>query len=193
MKKFLHESWLVVLMGGAFAALLATTQSATIDRIRENERQDLDTAIAEVVPDLGAGRPPEKLRVAEHDVYRCRDARGMLVGWVVDASGVGFIDKIRLVVGLSPDGRTITGVKVIGHLETPGLGNKIETKGDEHFYPLQYAGKSTQRAMELVKRPAGEPHEIQAITGATYSSQYVMDIVNAVIARVVPELPAEKG
>lgn len=193
MKKFVHESWLVVVMGGAFAALLATTQSATIDRIRENERQDLDTAIAEVVPGVDAAKPPEKLSVAEHDVYRCLDAQGKVVGWAVDTTGAGFIDKIRLVVGLSPDGRTITGVKAIWHLETPGLGNKIETKGTENFYPLQYTGKSTQRAMELVKRPAAEPHEIQAITGATYSSQYVMDIVNAVIARVVPELPAEQG
>jgi electron transport complex protein RnfG len=188
-KKFVSESWLVLLMGVAFAALLATTHSATSDRIRENERQELNAAVTEVVPDMDVGRAPETLRVADHDVYRCLDADGALAGWAVDATGGGFVDKIRLVVGLSPDGGTITGVKVIGHLETPGLGNKIETRGEENFYPLQFRGKSAGRPMELVKRTPAEPYEIQAITGATYSSQYVMDIVNTVIARVVPELP----
>lgn len=191
MKKFIDESWLVVTMGVVFAGLLAGAQTTFGPKIRANEAAGLRRAITEVVPDLDPAREPEKLDIEKTTVYRCLAADGTLAGWAVEAEGGGFIDKIRLVVGVSPDGGRILGMKVVSHLETPGLGNKIDTVGTEHFYPLQYAGKSTGHTLELVKTVPSQPQEIQAITGATYSSQYVMDIVNDVLARVVPNLPKQ--
>jgi electron transport complex protein RnfG len=191
MSKFIEESWLVLTMGIAFAALLAGTQAAVTERIADNQSAELSAAILEVVPAMDPASTPEKLEIAGKEAYRCQAEDGSLAGWAIVNAGGGFIDKIRLVTGLSPDGSEIIGIKVIEHLETPGLGNKIETKGDENPYPLQYAGKSTGGPLELVKGTAGQPSQIEAITGATYSSQYVMDIVNEITARVLPELPKE--
>lgn len=191
MKKFIDESWLVLMMGVVFAALLAGTQTAMMPRIRANEAEELNRAIAQVVPAMDPDQTPEATEVAGKPTYRCLAADGSLAGWAVEAEGGGFIDKIKLVVGLSPDGREIFGMKVVSHLETPGLGNKIDTKGEENFYPLQYVGKSTEAELKLTKGEPAQPYEIQAITGATYSSQYVMDIVNAVIKEVVPNLPQQ--
>lgn len=191
MKKLVDESWLVLVMGIVFACLLAGAQTAFLPKIKVNEGKAMAEAISEVVPDLDPDSEPQVDRIDGNEVYRCLDANGDLAGWAVKAEGGGFIDKITLVVGLSADGREILGIKVVSHLETPGLGNKIDTKGQENFYPLQYAGKSTAQPLELVKRAPSAQHEIQAITGATYSSQYVMDIVNDVITRVAPQLPKE--
>jgi electron transport complex protein RnfG len=191
MKKFIDESWLVVVLGVVFACLLAGTQTSLKDTIAANETRALREAIAAVIPDLDVAQEPQKLEIDGNIVFKCLAADGSLAGWAVDAQGGGFIDKIRLVVGVSPDGRRVLGIKVVAHLETPGLGNKIDTKGDENFYPRQYEGKATDRPLVLTKRPPTEPHEIQAITGATYSSQYTMDIVNDVLTRVVPQLPRE--
>ncbi|MCK4340515.1 MAG: FMN-binding protein [Phycisphaerae bacterium] len=198
MKKFIDESWLVLAMGIVFACLLAGAQTAFQDKIKFNEGKAMAEAIAEVVPDLDPETKPElstledqvKGKTVKNDVYKCLKADGSLAGWAIKAEGVGFMDKITLVVGLSPDGSTILGIKVVDDTETPGLGDKIRhEKG--HPYPGQYTKKSTDQAFELVKQTPITDNQIQAITGATYSSQFVMDIVNDVLARLVPKLPRE--
>ena len=182
MKKFIDESWLVLLMGICFAILLAFTQTSLQGRIDENRVRALNEAIAQVVPDVST---KEELEIDGNTVYKCLGADGNLVGWAVDATGAGFIDKIRVVVGLSPDGDTITGIKAVEHLETPGLGNKIDSGNP---FPEQFTGRSAATALELVKIQPSKDNEIQAITGATYSSQYVMEIVNDVTTQIRPQL-----
>lgn len=186
-KKFVSESWLVLAMGLVFAMVLAGTQGALIGRIRENRQAELNSAVTEVVP--GVERF-EKTSVEGRDVYKCLDASGKLAGWAIDASGPGFIDRIRLVAGISPDGSKVLGIKVIEDVETPGLGNKIEG-GEDKPWPQQFAGKPADQPLVVVKQPPRGPNEIQAITGATYSSKYVTDIVNDIIARIRPKLPRE--
>lgn len=184
MQKFFNESWLVLTMGIVFALLLAGTQKAMQPRIFANREAELIEAIAFVVPGT---EQREKIRIDGNDVYRCSDGKDMVLGWAVDASGTGFIDKIQLLIGLSPDGSELLGIKVVNHLETPGLGNKIE-QGNP--FPEQFAGKSTRKPLRVEKRPPQADHEVQAITGATYSSKYVTDVVNDVMDRIVPQLPA---
>lgn len=203
MKKFIDESWLVLVMGIVFAALLAGTQTVMLPKIEKNEAAETLDAIAEVVPQADLSQKPKEidleslgivaddLKIEKVKIYRCQAEDGGPAGWAVKATGPGFIDKIDLVIGLTPDGGKLLGIKAVKHTETPGLGNRIDTKGDENPYPLQYAGKDTSTPLSLVKGQAGQPHEIQAITGATYSSQYVMDIVNEVTARIVPALPKD--
>ena len=184
MKKFIDESWLVLVMGIVFACLLAGTQTSLKDKIAANEKEALNQAINEVVPEV---KNTQKLTVDGNEVYKCTAEDGHVTGWAVKAEGAGFIDKITVVVGLTPSGDKITGIKAIKHSETPGLGNKIDSKG-KNFYPKQYTDKPTAQPLALVKREPTEDFEIQAITGATYSSQYVMDIVNDVIIRIRPQL-----
>lgn len=168
-------------MGVVFACLLAGTQTSLSERIEANKTRALNEAIAAVVPGLDRS---ETLEIDGNDVFKCLDAGGNLVGWALKASGTGFVDKITMVVGLSPDGRRITGLKVIENTETPGLGNKIEGKWAD-----QYAGMDGTRNLSVPRGPADSAkNEIQAITGATYSSEYVTDIVNDVVNRIRPKL-----
>ncbi len=181
MKKFVEESWLILLMGVVFALLLAGTQTSLSARIRDNQQRALNEAIGEVVSEVESTEP---LTIEGYQVFKCLDAQGQLSGWAVEASGSGFVDKIMLVVGLSPDGDRIIGLKVIENLETPGLGNKIEG-----VWADQYQGLSLAQAILVEKRPPDPArNQIQAITGATWSSRYVTDIVNEVAARVRPKL-----
>jgi electron transport complex protein RnfG len=184
-KKFVNESWLVLVMGIVFACLLAATQTTLQARIKDNETRELNDAIAMVVPALSS---KEELTIDKNTVYKCLGADGSLAGWAVVAEGPGFIDKIRMVVGLSPDGSTVDGLKVIYDLETPGLGNKIRGKWAD-----QYKGLDATRAITRVKGDRKkENNEISAITGATYSSDYVTDLVNDVITRIRPKLAEQK-
>ncbi|MFQ5806520.1 MAG: FMN-binding protein [Phycisphaerae bacterium] len=184
MTKFISQSWLVMVMGIVFASLLAEAQISLSSRIKENQVRALNEAIRAVVPGT---RTTETIQIEGHDrgVYKCLDDDGQLVGWALDAIGTGFVDKIRLVAGLDPAGEKITGIKVIDNVETPGLGNKIE----DPDWAGQYKGLDATRAIKVQKRrPIAGENEIQAITGATWSSRYVTDIVNEIIAKIGPEL-----
>lgn len=182
MKKFIKESWLVLVMGIVFALLLAGTQTTLQGRINENKTKALNEAIANVVPNVASA---DELDIEGNKVFKCLGADKQIVGWAIQAAGTGFVDKITLVVGLSADAATITGLKVIDNVETPGLGNKIASTA----WPDQYKQLDATRAVEVIKGTADKSNnEIQAITGATWSSRYVTDIVNDVANRVRPKL-----
>lgn len=188
MKKFVHESWLVLVMGIAFALLLAGAQTSLQPRIRLNQQKALEEAVAEVVP---ATAKMETLAIEGYDsrVFKCFDDNGRPVGWAIEAVGVGFADKIRLVAGLSLDGAQLMGLKVIENVETPGLGNKIS----ESEWAGQYQGLDASRPITVVKHPpAAEQNEIQAVTGATISSKAVTKIVNEAIEKVRPKLDQQR-
>lgn len=187
MKKFIDESWLVLVLGAAFAVLLAGAQTSFSDRIQENQGRALNEAIGEVVP--GTDRS-EETEVGGYDrkVYRCLGEDGRVVGWAIDAVGMGFADKIRLVIGLSVDATKITGLKVIENIETPGLGNKIAGTGPD-AWANQFQGlKATTNVVRTKQKRDAAKNEIQAVTGATISSDAVTKIVNDALARVRPGL-----
>ena len=189
MKKFVDESWLVLTLGVVFAVMLAGAQSLLSGQIHENQQRALNDAIRAVVP---GAEQVEPFSIDGYDLgaFECRGADGKLVGWALEAAGSGFIDRIRLVVGVDPVAETITGIKVIEDLETPGLGNKI--RGVD--WAGQYRGLDATRAVAVEKRPPNAgANEIQAITGATWSSRYVTEIVNDVLARMRPELLKRKA
>jgi len=186
MRQFLAQSWLVLLLGTGFSVALAGAQAGFGPRIRMNERQALESAVYEVVP--GATHF-EEMDVDGRRVFKCVDDAEALCGWALPASGFGFQDEIKLVVGLSPDRNTITGIKVLSQKETPGLGNKIEDKE----WRDQFTGMDATRAGTMLKHaPQDKAHEVQAVTGATITSVSVMRIVNGVLADVRPRLPDSK-
>ena len=187
MSKFLSESWLVLAMSVIFALLLAGAQAAFGPRIEQNRNAELERAARAVVPDNVAKLERILVQVEKEQktVFKCMGAGGELVGWALVDSDFGFQDKIKLVVGLSPDGRTITGLEVVENTETPGLGNKIA----EAEFSGQYRGLDAARPIAVVKQaPSREDNEIKAITGATISSEAVTKIANNVIGQVRPTL-----
>jgi RnfABCDGE-type electron transport complex G subunit len=189
MQKFIDESWLVLAMGIVFGGLLAGAHSSLLDTIQANQDAALNQAIAAVVPGTTETEvhevPVESLGNKTIQVFECRDAGGNLVGWAIDHSGPGFIDKIRVVAGINPGATEIIGIKALEHIETPGLGTKIEG-----VWADQFKGLSTAQKLTIVKRQPAVAEEIEAITGATYSSQYVTDIVNEIIIDIRPQLDA---
>jgi electron transport complex protein RnfG len=58
-------------------------------------------------------------RAKFYSVYEAR-YQGGLKGWVVKTKGQGYADTIELLLGLSPDLRTITGLFILDQKETPG-------------------------------------------------------------------------
>ena len=102
---------------------------------------------------------------------------GETVGYCVNVIGKGFGGDMSLMVGYQPD-KSIRGVSIVSHGETPGVGSKV---GDA-AHLAQYNGLSG----ELTISKRGDA-DITAISGATISSKAVHEAVlraNEVLALV---------
>jgi len=203
--EYLKQAWLVLLLALIFAAALAGVQAQLQGRIDENKINETYDQIPDLVyvEDGGVRKPAlqeltQELTIGGKKVYKAfRDEQGangkpvgekVHVGWVVRASGQGFADRIELLIGLDPRAERILGIYVLDQKETPGLGDKINPRND---WDDRFVGKSALEDLTVVKA-APKGNEIQAITGATVSSQSVCKIVNRAVIEFRNALITEK-
>ena len=181
---YIGQAWLVILLSLCFGGVLAGVQLALQPRIEENKLAETRSQIPLLVP--GAREEESKVdTVAGQRVYRALSS-GRQIGWVIGGGGQGFADRIELLVGVDVGAEKITGLYVLEQKETPGLGNKIVEEG----WRQQFVGKAAGRELVVTKGGASEDYEIDAITGATISSESVCQIVNRTLPRMRSELIA---
>ena len=141
------------------AALLATVNAVTKDKIAAHKAEAQEAAVREVFP--GA----EEIRLYEAegldtDVYLVF-REGALAGYAARVLPSGFGGEIEMMVGVDVNGMT-SGVSIISMSETPGVGSK--TNSDSFL--KQFRGKDGD-----VKVGDG----IDGISGATISSKAVTE------------------
>jgi len=108
-------------------------------------------------------------------VYEGVGGDGEKAGYVVALSPEGYSGKIDMMVGISSAGETVTGMRVLRHTETPGLGAMAVR---ESFYG-KFDGRSLT-PLTVVKSAPGE-NEIDAITSATITTRAITGAVNEAI------------
>ncbi|HHL40332.1 MAG TPA: RnfABCDGE type electron transport complex subunit G [Deltaproteobacteria bacterium] len=178
-----------VIVGG----VLAGAYQALAPKIEANRIEEERRAIYAVLGDIASyetierevttPKGPETIRI-----FKGVDSNGNPLGYAFLAEGPGFAAVIKMMVGLNVDGATLTGLKVIEQLETPGLGNKIA----EDKFQDQFKGLAIKPKIEYLKnRKPEKPYQIQAITGATISSKAVVDALNARLETVLDLLGDE--
>lgn len=115
----------------------------------------------------------------EEALYAC-DASGAVCGLIVKTvSKDGYGGDIRLVTGLKKgdsDAVTVTGIDFLEIHETAGLG----MKATEPSFKEQFQNKMVE-SFELVKGGAAKENQIDALSGATYTSEAVTNAVNAAV------------
>ena len=103
-------------------------------------------------------------------------AKDKTVGYIVTSTSTeGYGGDIQIAVGFLKDG-TINGISILSISETVGLGMKAK---EPEFYK-QYMGKKVEQ-FDIVKANAKELSEIDAISGATVTSEAVTDAVNVAV------------
>lgn len=148
------------------ALLLGLVNMLTAPAIAANTQKKTEDAMAAVLPadiyDAVEYTGGDPLVTA---IYKAGDA-----GYVVQVAPSGFGGNLDVMVGVGADG-ACTGVSIIKHAETSGLGANA-TKAD---FRDQFVGKTNVS----VTKDGGE---IAALTGATITSRAICDGVNAAIA-----------
>ncbi len=94
--------------------------------------------------------------------------------YVLIADGPGLWGTITAAVGYDSTLQRLTGFEVIAQNETPGLGGRIS----EAWFKNQLRGKKPPLSL-VPEGAAAADNQFQAITGATYSSNGVKDILNS--------------
>jgi electron transport complex protein RnfG len=159
------------------AAISATTlglvNEVTKEPIAEAKLRAKLEAVEKVVPEFD-NNPSEEMYILPSDLgdLECYPARkgGELVGTAISSiTKMGFSGEIRIMVGLSPDGKILDSW-VLDHKETPGLGTKMETPK----FKDQFKDKDPETNKISVNKDGGE---IDAITAATISSRAFCDAV----------------
>ena len=108
-------------------------------------------------------------RIGAIEYYEGR-SKNNLAGFVLKAQAKGYGGPIDMMVGLDLNGQ-ITGIKILSHSETPGLGSQIteiKTGEDSPWFLKQFSGR---RPEDLSLR------NMSAITAATITSKAVIDTV----------------
>ncbi len=157
-KEIVRPAVVLLIITAVAAMLLGIVSEVTAEPIRIQNEKTLATSMQAVMPDATSF---EELEIEPTGTitaaYKADNG-----GFVLTVAPKGFSGAVNTMVGITADG-TITGVRVTGHSETPGLGAKAT---EEAFYS-QFDGQSGSVA---VSKDGGQ---IQAITSATITSRAV--------------------
>lgn len=175
-------------------ALLATglitlTYENTAPRIKAQEQRQLQLVLNAIIDsnsydndmqhDCTLVRAPQLLGSYEKKrVFRARQQGEDVALAIETVAPDGYSGKIDLIVGIRGEGQ-VTGVRVLSHKETPGLGDKVDIRVSDWI--LTFSGKilnDSNRSRWQVKKDGGE---FDAFTGATITPRAVV----AAVARTI--------
>nr|WP_299240178.1 electron transport complex subunit RsxG [uncultured Halomonas sp.] len=167
------------------AGVVGLTHSVTFERIANNRLASQYQALEEVVPaalhdnnlvDDTLALPAADM-LGQTDAFSVWQARqdGNITAVILPVvTHQGYSGDIALLVGIKANG-TLTGVRVLSHQETPGLGDKIEARKSDWIE--RFAGLSLGNPPPdqwTVKKNGGS---FDAFTGATITPRAVVNAV----------------
>ena len=204
-KHFIQQSWLLIAASFFFGLLIAVTSAALSPRIEQNKINKRNRLVGTLLMEAKLEAKNFKRLDSEieiesiqgqkesFEVFRAISEAGECVGWSFNAIGPGFADKIELVVVVDKNFEKLIGFDVLASAETPGFGNQIKFD----FFRNQFKGAPAEG---LGLSTSGDEtkidSEIIAISGATISSEAVVEIINNAVKQIkeqIQEQIQEKG
>jgi H+/Na+-translocating ferredoxin:NAD+ oxidoreductase subunit G len=148
------------------------------------EKKEKEEALKEMAPDATDPIKPAGTWITNNKSYEYYQATagGNSVAYIAETAGKGYSSFIKMLVSLSPDMK-IRDVNILDMNETPGLGDQVLEKS----FLDQFKGKSLSQII-LTKSETKE--NIQAISGATYSSRGVINGVKDAVQMLVDKYGA---
>ena len=170
----------------AGTGLVAVTYDTTRERIAANERERLLRKLHILVPPARHDNDLLTDTLKVHDelllgtpepvmVYRARRDDQPVALVIAPVAPDGYSGSIRLLIGINYDG-SLTGVRVVTHRETPGLGDAIEEERSDWIYGFD--GKSLENppaARWEVRKDGGD---FDQLTGATITPRAIVGAVS---------------
>lgn len=187
MKTMLKEAAILFAITLISGCLLGLVYEVTKEPIAAAQKQAKEDACREVFADaedfsLREDILPESAtamvgasgyHVSIDEVSEARDSAGACIGYVITVTDhEGYGGDITFSIGIRNDG-TVNGISILSISETAGLG----MNADAVLKP-QFAGKKAE-LFRYTKTGAASDEEIDAISGATVTTNAVVNGVNA--------------
>ena len=186
--------------------LVVSVFQSTLPLINENKRIAIEKAVFRVLPGtylrrdfvlsergLEPSLEPTNGSLPGITVYAGYDEQNTFIGVAAEAAAPGYQDVIRILFGYKPACECITGIKVLKMTETPGLGDKIAKDPEflKNFVALDARLNETKdglsHAIHTVKHgKKNQPWQIDAISGATISSNAIGKMLNDSAQLIIP-------
>lgn len=169
-KEILKPTLILFVICVLVSAALAGTNLLTEDKIAEQQAKKSEKS-RKIVLDVA-----ENFAEAQTDsgtVYHIGTAGGETVGYVFETSAKGYGGDVSVMTGITADG-DISGVVILSHGETPGLGANAE----KEEFRSQYEQPVPHGDLEVVKYQTPAQGQVEAMTGATITSKAVTSAVN---------------
>ena len=115
--------------------------------------------------------------------YSHQDSSGQTLGYAVPFTGSGLWGTIRGWIAVNPEMNQLQGIVFTEQNETPGLGGRIM----EEWFREQFRGLELVQG-EQVKYGEGGSQKIDAISGATQTSNAILRIINQVKDESLPQM-----
>ncbi len=169
-KSILGPTLVLFIICVVVSAALAGTNLLTKDQIQLLEAQNAEASRKVVLPTA------DTFEAQEDGAYYTGLAGDELVGYVFETGASGYGGTVSVMTGISVEGE-ITGVVILSHDETPGLGANAEKPDflNQFLQPVPDSG------LEVIKYQTPQEGQIEAMTGATVTSTAVTDAVNLAI------------
>ena len=181
MKDIIKVTINLVIICGLAGIILSSTWAVTDPVKVKAEARELEESLKALMPSADNIKEVKKITIAgkEGAIYKAMSG-GKTVGYVVQSYGKGYSSFIKLLVAVDPEMK-VTGIDVLKHGETPGLGDQITTP----WFKGQFKGKGIEN---LVVIRGETDKDIQAISGATISSRGVTKGVKEAVETLQKEM-----
>ncbi|WP_130806541.1 RnfABCDGE type electron transport complex subunit G [Senegalia massiliensis] len=182
MREIIKLGLILLLITSISAVVLGLTNSVTEEKIEEAENLVSEEARKAVLPGAEKFVKEESTEINKIskdnsdilEVYKGMNNQDEFLGYAIKTASSGYGGNVEVITGISNDG-TITGMNVVSHQETPGLG--ANATGEE--FQSQFKEMPTKKDITVVKSEPQNEEEVQALTGATITSDAVVKGVNS--------------
>ncbi len=120
-------------------------------------------------------------KIGDEDVYVAKGAGNQADAYGFTFAGGALWGEIEGILVLTPDLKKVVGIDFTEQNETPGLGGRIgEPEFKEQFRDVELNSDGSP----LIYSSSTRPGQVDAITGATLTSNSVLDILNNKIEKI---------
>lgn len=155
----------IYIVGGI---ILTAVYAWTSPIMYRNAVIEKENALKELIPEADTIEKLGDWTVHDkHAEYFVAKSGDLIIGYVIQSFGKGYSSYIDTLIAVDKD-FAIKRVSILGHAETPGLGDEIELNS----FKNQFIGKDREH-LDVKKTETTD--YIQAISGATISSRAVSE------------------
>ena len=181
------------LVSAVFTLFLAGTNVLMAPRIADNARFEEQQSLLNALNLDDQGTTEEidqrfkdfvkSVEGGEYLYYQSVDSSGAVQGYAVPFTGSGLWGTIRGWLAVNPELNELQGIVFTEQNETPGLGGRIM----EDWFKEQFRGLKLEAGQAVAYGESGS-QKIDAISGATQTSNAIIRIINQVKNEVLPKV-----